>query len=184
MGCITCRMAVITPREFAGRNVDLVRHQWSRVLDVERDAVHDVRVALRRIRAATRTLSDASAKEIELCRVLGRALGRLRELDVTHELLREHRWSSTLKFWDDWRVSLAHAVDLTTVKLERAMTRASTLYMADVARAVRPGMTARTVRMAVRALPVAGLVALPIAAAQLVSAAPNPRSRADEAPAV
>src|SRR4051812_38868339 len=66
MGCITCRMAVITPREFAGRNVDLVRHQWSRVLDVERDAVHDVRVALRRIRAATRTLSDASAKEIDV----------------------------------------------------------------------------------------------------------------------
>jgi hypothetical protein len=171
-------MAVITPREFAGRNVDLVRQQWFRVLDVERDAVHDVRVALRRIRAATRTLNDASAKEIELCRVLGRALGRVRELDVTHDLLREldgtvpaaacaiaamrrdvaarrhraakrlvkllddldvgplarlatpHRWSSTLRFWDDWRVSLAHAVDLTTAKLERAMTRESTLYMA------------------------------------------------------
>src|ERR1044072_3526954 len=79
-------MTVTTPREFALEHLDTVRHGWDGVRDAQRESIHDVRVALRRIRAALSAMGGSVADETELCRYLGRALRRGRELDVTQEL--------------------------------------------------------------------------------------------------
>ena len=75
------------PREFAVHHLDVVRQYWSGVRDADEASIHEARVALRRVRAALGLLVAPDSDEIQLCRLLGRELGRVRELDVTQELL-------------------------------------------------------------------------------------------------
>lgn len=75
------------PREFAVHHLDVVRQYWSGVRDADETSIHEARVALRRVRAALGVLVAPDSDEIQLCRLLGRELGRVRELDVTRELL-------------------------------------------------------------------------------------------------
>ena len=75
-----------TPREFALGNLKLVRRHWAGVRDADVESIHQARIALRRIRAALQVLYESDSDEIELCRYLGRALGRVRDLDVMQEL--------------------------------------------------------------------------------------------------
>jgi len=79
--------AVATPREFALDNLTLVRRTWAGVRDADVESVHQARIALRRIRVALLTVHASDSDEIELCRYLGRALGRVRDLDVMQDLL-------------------------------------------------------------------------------------------------
>jgi CHAD domain-containing protein len=80
-------MPPITPREFAWQNLHLVRQGWRGVLDTDRNSIHEVRVALRRFRAALAACGDSDADRRDLCRTLGRLLGGVREIDVTDEVL-------------------------------------------------------------------------------------------------
>jgi len=80
-------MPPITPREFAWQNLHLVRQGWCGVLDTDRNSIHEVRVALRRFRAALAACGDSDVDRRDLCRTLGRLLGGVREIDVTDEVL-------------------------------------------------------------------------------------------------
>ena len=73
------------PRDFALENISLLRRVWNGVRDGEVESLHQARVATRRLRAVLDVLR-ASPDEIDLCRSLGRAFGRVRDLDVAHEL--------------------------------------------------------------------------------------------------
>jgi CHAD domain-containing protein len=84
--CCNAMSAAATPREFALDNLKLVRQHWAGVLDADVESIHQARIALRRIRAALQVLYRSDSDEIELCRYLGRALGRVRDLDVMQEL--------------------------------------------------------------------------------------------------
>jgi CHAD domain-containing protein len=79
--------AFFSPREFALQHLDVVRKYWSGVRDTDEASIHEARVALRRVRAALGVIAAPDSDEIKLCRFLGRELGRVRELDVTQELL-------------------------------------------------------------------------------------------------
>lgn len=66
------------------------------VRDGDPDAIHDARVATRRLRAVLEVLEDGHGERhaalTEGMRVLGRALGAARDLDVVVELLEEKIW--------------------------------------------------------------------------------------------
>ena len=79
--------ATLTPREFAAHNVAVLRHCWRGIRDGDVECIHEARVATRRIRAALGVVSDRRSAESRHARKLGRALGRVREMDVTHELV-------------------------------------------------------------------------------------------------
>jgi CHAD domain-containing protein len=72
-----------SPRTYALQQLHELDRHWSAVHDGDVEGVHEARVATRRIRAAlpfVPGVSKATRKEI---RRMGRALGRVRELDVT-----------------------------------------------------------------------------------------------------
>jgi CHAD domain-containing protein len=79
--------SLLSPREFALHHLNVVRQYWSGVRDADEASIHEARVALRRVRAALGVQVAPDSDEIQLCRLLGRELGRVRELDVTQELL-------------------------------------------------------------------------------------------------
>jgi CHAD domain-containing protein len=75
-------------------NLDLVRSRLPLVWDGDRDAIHDARVATRRLRAVLPLLSDAGTSDgieqvLPTVKALGRALGRAREEDEALRLLDE-----------------------------------------------------------------------------------------------
>lgn len=79
----------MTPWGFAIEYRDVFRQRWDGVRDADRESVHEARVALRRVRAAFGALDEPPTDALKLCRYLSRALGRVRELDVTDALLSE-----------------------------------------------------------------------------------------------
>src|ERR1051325_6066361 len=76
-----------TPRDYALAHLCRLESLWSAVHDGDVDAVHDARVATRRIRAALPFVYTAPQPIADELRRIGRALGRVRELDATKELL-------------------------------------------------------------------------------------------------
>jgi CHAD domain-containing protein len=64
-----------------------LQSSWSGVHDADVESVHDARVAIRRIRAALPFVFDAPEAAAKDLRRIGRALGRVRELDATDALL-------------------------------------------------------------------------------------------------
>src|SRR6185436_18171595 len=87
VGCSECAgmSHSLTPREFASRNVAVVRQLWNGVRDGDVESIHQARIATRRIRAALSALGHADAEQLDVTKQLGRALGRVRELDATEE---------------------------------------------------------------------------------------------------
>ena len=79
----------LSPREFAFQNISVLRRVWRGVRDGEVESLHQARIATRRVRSALEVL-DAGPDEIRLCRSLGRLFGRVRELDVTEELVSDY----------------------------------------------------------------------------------------------
>ncbi len=76
------------PLQFAAENVQLIRHHWRGVLDGDPESIHQARVATRRVRAALKIVDGKHTERFELCRVLGRMLGAVREADITEEVFR------------------------------------------------------------------------------------------------
>jgi CHAD domain-containing protein len=76
-----------TPREFLLANAQQLDATWSGVRDGDTESIHDARVATRRIRAALPFVFDAPEAAAKQFRHIGRALGRVRELDATDALL-------------------------------------------------------------------------------------------------
>ena len=76
-----------TPRDYALAHLCRLESLWSAVHDGEVDAVHDARVATRRIRAALPFVHSSPPPVADELRRIGRALGRVRELDATADLL-------------------------------------------------------------------------------------------------
>jgi CHAD domain-containing protein len=77
----------LTPRQYALVNLQELSRTWSGVHDGDTESIHDARVATRRIRAALPFVFAAPPKTAEELRRIGRALGRVRELDATYALL-------------------------------------------------------------------------------------------------
>jgi len=76
-----------TPRDYALAHLCRLEALWSAVHDGEVDAVHDARVATRRVRAALPFVFAAPPPVADEMRRIGRVLGRVRELDATDALL-------------------------------------------------------------------------------------------------
>jgi CHAD domain-containing protein len=76
-----------TPRDYALTHLCRLESLWSAVHDADVFAVHDARVATRRVRAAVPFVSTAAPAVTDELRRIGRALGRVRELDSMNELL-------------------------------------------------------------------------------------------------
>ena len=76
-----------TPRDYALANLCRLESLWSAVHDGDIEAVHDARVATRRIRAALPFVYIAPPAVADEVRRIGRTLGRVRELDATNALL-------------------------------------------------------------------------------------------------
>jgi CHAD domain-containing protein len=74
------------PLQFAAENVRLIRHHWKGVRDGDSESIHQARIATRRARAALRIVDPDDTERLELCRRLGRLLGKVRELDITQEV--------------------------------------------------------------------------------------------------
>src|SRR5262245_7593091 len=87
-GCIdvTAMAAYKTPHQYAVDNVGVLRAHWTGVLDAEMESVHQARIATRRLRAVLRIVDNPDSDRVKLCRRLGRALGAVREADVTQEV--------------------------------------------------------------------------------------------------
>ncbi len=84
-------MTHFSPRALAAAHLDTLFLHFAGVRDAQPDSVHQARVATRRLREVLPLLADGRTGEIEdtlsLVRSIGRQLGRVRELDVMHELL-------------------------------------------------------------------------------------------------
>jgi CHAD domain-containing protein len=79
-------MSARNPLQFAAENVRLIRHHWTGVRDGDAESIHQARIATRRARAALKIVDGKRTDRSELCRVLGRMLGGVREVDITHEI--------------------------------------------------------------------------------------------------
>jgi CHAD domain-containing protein len=75
-----------TPIQFAAENVRLIRQHWLGVRDGDVESIHEARIATRRARAALRIVDGKGTERLELCRVLGRMLGAVREVDISREI--------------------------------------------------------------------------------------------------
>jgi len=75
------------PRQFLLTQLHQLHSFWPGIHDGDVESVHDARVATRRARAALPFVFDAPEAAIKELRRIGRALGRVRELDVTDLLL-------------------------------------------------------------------------------------------------
>ena len=75
------------PERFVLDNLRGLEELWAKVRDGDPDSVHQARVTTRRIRAGLRLTWGHSAEVAKTFRMVGRQLGRVRELDVTRELL-------------------------------------------------------------------------------------------------
>jgi len=75
------------PRQFVLTHLQHLQSAWPGVQDADVESVHDARVATRRIRAALPFVFDAPQPVAHQLRRIGRALGRVRELDATDALL-------------------------------------------------------------------------------------------------
>jgi CHAD domain-containing protein len=74
------------PLQFAAENVRLIRQHWNAVRDGDAESIHQARIATRRARAALKIVDGKDTERLELCRRLGRMLGKVRELDITQEV--------------------------------------------------------------------------------------------------
>lgn len=74
------------PFEFAAENARLIRHHWTGVRDGDAESIHQARIATRRARAALKIVDGKRTDRVELCRVLGRMLGAVREVDISQEI--------------------------------------------------------------------------------------------------
>jgi CHAD domain-containing protein len=74
------------PLQFAAENVQLIRQHWNGVRDGDSESIHEARIATRRARAALTIVDGKETERLELCRRLGRMLGKVRELDITQEV--------------------------------------------------------------------------------------------------
>lgn len=81
-------MPADSPLRFAAENVRLIRQRWNGVRDGDSESIHQARIATRRARAALKMVDQDDTERLELCRRLGRMLGKVRELDVTQEVFR------------------------------------------------------------------------------------------------
>jgi CHAD domain-containing protein len=79
-------MFACNPLQFAAENVRLIRQHWSGVRDGDAESIHQARIATRRARAALRMVDQDNTERFELCRHLGRMLGKVRDLDITQEV--------------------------------------------------------------------------------------------------
>ena len=75
-----------TPHQFAADNLGAIRQHWTGVRGGDAESIHQARIATRRLRAALAVIDGASSDRIKVCRRLGRALGAVRESDVTQEI--------------------------------------------------------------------------------------------------
>lgn len=78
-----------TPRGYALSHLQHLEALWSGVHDADVEAVHDARVTTRRVRAVLPFIFTAPPAAGDEMRRIGRALGRVRELDATQALLTE-----------------------------------------------------------------------------------------------
>lgn len=74
------------PLQFAAENVQLIREHWKGVRDGDAESIHQARIATRRTRAALKIVDGKETERLELCRRLGRMLGKVRDLDITQEV--------------------------------------------------------------------------------------------------
>jgi CHAD domain-containing protein len=74
------------PLQFAAHNVRLIGRFWTGVRDGDSESIHQARIATRRARAALKMIDGKETERLELCRRLGRMLGKVRELDITQEV--------------------------------------------------------------------------------------------------
>ena len=74
------------PLQFAAENVRLIRQHWDGVREGDAESIHQARIATRRARAALRMVDGDDSERFELCRRLGRMLGKVRDLDITQEV--------------------------------------------------------------------------------------------------
>ena len=90
-GRYTYMLQPLNPRQFVLTHLQQLRSAWPGVQDADVESVHDARVATRRIRAALPFVFDAPQPVAKELRRIGRALGRVRELDATDALLGSNR---------------------------------------------------------------------------------------------
>lgn len=81
-------MTAGNPLQYALENVRLMRQHWRGVRDGDPESIHQARIATRRARAALKIVDEEGTERLELCRTLGRMLGKVRELDITEEVFR------------------------------------------------------------------------------------------------
>jgi len=77
-----------TPHQLAVENVGVLRTQWAGVRDGDAESVHQARIATRRLRAVLAVTDRPDSDRVKLCRRLGRALGAVREADMTLEVFK------------------------------------------------------------------------------------------------
>ena len=128
-----------TPRDYALAHLCRLESLWSGVHDGEIDAVHDARIATRRIRSALPFVYTAPPAVTDELRRIGRALGRVRELDATRELLTtlEGRASDAAA-----AIGVArHEVDGQLTRQRRRMVKKLKHRPRSIARAMAPGFS-------------------------------------------
>ncbi len=89
-----CALACEASLRLLSRRAQTLRKRAEEAHSHDMEAIHDLRVASRRLRAALRehrAYTDSADAVIELAREITRALGKARELDVTIDLLAKRR---------------------------------------------------------------------------------------------
>jgi len=76
-----------TPKDYTLSHLRQLQESWPAVQDADVDGVHQARIVTRRIRAVLPYVAGAPEATQKYVRRIGRALGRVRELDVTDESL-------------------------------------------------------------------------------------------------
>ena len=115
-----CPRGTESARTTLSRQLEIIdeHREGVRVFDI--DAIHDMRVASRRLRMALqiyRPYLDKKARKAvkKAARTVGRALGRRRELDVMVAMLREHREDAH----GLWERFMDHAIGILEGRRER-----------------------------------------------------------------